>query len=431
MRRVEQQPQRGFIGRQYSFDVDGVVRGQPTKALVVPLGPTNFEVVSKNTAAPTSNTDSVEQEVAAVVNRMVHWVAFDQSTKNNAMLLRELEDFQHSCWDRERELENKNPGGVKKKPTPSSVPSTTTTTSTTTTHKRSNSKRGRDRKSSSSPELTLADALAINLQQQNQPNRKGTSPRDTPKRRTAKNSSMHNTQHQGTPFGVTLPSECKSLDESLMLVPYNSVHKVHPTKGLQCLTKIPSSFSTATRPDMQGPSGSSFGVLLTAGYMASDPNADAFVKRLSEIQYLAAETVRQERSKQNKQANSNPNNPTSLSNLVNSFNPVASNLAPTMAFTYSSSGGGGSSNHHFHSNHNHQQTPIGIVDYSNPSSSGNTTTPTNHPPTYSFPTLGDAFVPPTQHHELMLKHSDEADLSSDDELHEAPQHKAGHHSVVR
>eukprot|EP01062_Namystynia_karyoxenos_P006505 TRINITY_DN12288_c0_g1_i1.p1 TRINITY_DN12288_c0_g1~~TRINITY_DN12288_c0_g1_i1.p1 ORF type:complete len:536 (+),score=145.21 TRINITY_DN12288_c0_g1_i1:78-1610(+) len=82
------------------FEVDGAERRGPRRTTaVMALGGGNFEVLARE---PESAT---EQEVAAMVNRMVHWVAFTESVRSNRPLLQELEDFQRECWDKELERE--------------------------------------------------------------------------------------------------------------------------------------------------------------------------------------------------------------------------------------------------------------------------------------------------------------------------------------
>ena len=83
------------------FEVDGVVKGQAVKAIAVQVGDYSFEVLPK-----TPSTEAQDcQEVSGLLNRMVHYVAFQHTVIENERHLLSLEDFQKQCWDRERERE--------------------------------------------------------------------------------------------------------------------------------------------------------------------------------------------------------------------------------------------------------------------------------------------------------------------------------------
>ena len=61
--------QRGYLGRTSCFEVDGNVRGQCIKALVVPVSGCSFEVLPRTHASNPETSDM--EEVAGLVNRMV------------------------------------------------------------------------------------------------------------------------------------------------------------------------------------------------------------------------------------------------------------------------------------------------------------------------------------------------------------------------
>eukprot|EP01060_Flectonema_neradi_P024656 TRINITY_DN33563_c0_g1_i1.p1 TRINITY_DN33563_c0_g1~~TRINITY_DN33563_c0_g1_i1.p1 ORF type:complete len:291 (+),score=65.85 TRINITY_DN33563_c0_g1_i1:50-874(+) len=70
--------------------------GKKNNVLVMSLGGNRFEVLDKG------NGGGTDEEVAGLVTRLVHYVAFQDATQTNSDLLAELEDYQRECWERER-----------------------------------------------------------------------------------------------------------------------------------------------------------------------------------------------------------------------------------------------------------------------------------------------------------------------------------------
>ncbi|KAJ9459521.1 hypothetical protein DIPPA_23867 [Diplonema papillatum] len=65
---------------------------------VLSLGNNRFEILERE-----KSNSSIDEEVAGMVSRMVHYVAFEEATRCNGELLVELEGYQKECWARERE----------------------------------------------------------------------------------------------------------------------------------------------------------------------------------------------------------------------------------------------------------------------------------------------------------------------------------------
>ena len=76
--------------------------GKKNNVLVMSLGGNRFEVLDKG------NGSGADEEVAGLVTRLVHYVAFQDATQGNSDLLAELEDYQRECWDRERTRDQKD-----------------------------------------------------------------------------------------------------------------------------------------------------------------------------------------------------------------------------------------------------------------------------------------------------------------------------------
>eukprot|EP01064_Diplonema_japonicum_P038290 TRINITY_DN9215_c0_g1_i1.p1 TRINITY_DN9215_c0_g1~~TRINITY_DN9215_c0_g1_i1.p1 ORF type:complete len:247 (+),score=51.03 TRINITY_DN9215_c0_g1_i1:64-804(+) len=89
---------------------------------VLSLGDNRYEILERG-----GNT-SVDEEVAGMVSRLVHFVAFEDASECNGDLLLELEEYQKECWDRERTKESSRKGtpakgkSAKKDATPSKKP---------------------------------------------------------------------------------------------------------------------------------------------------------------------------------------------------------------------------------------------------------------------------------------------------------------------
>eukprot|EP01063_Lacrimia_lanifica_P025906 TRINITY_DN339_c0_g1_i2.p1 TRINITY_DN339_c0_g1~~TRINITY_DN339_c0_g1_i2.p1 ORF type:complete len:291 (+),score=102.98 TRINITY_DN339_c0_g1_i2:48-920(+) len=65
---------------------------------VLSLGDNRFEILKEGAG----HGHGVDEEVAGMVSRLVHYIAFREATMSNSGLLVELEEYQKECWDRER-----------------------------------------------------------------------------------------------------------------------------------------------------------------------------------------------------------------------------------------------------------------------------------------------------------------------------------------
>ena len=63
---------------------------------VLSLGDHKYEIMKDSVGG------SIDEEVAGMVSRMVHYVSFGEATATNSDLLLELEEYQEECWGRER-----------------------------------------------------------------------------------------------------------------------------------------------------------------------------------------------------------------------------------------------------------------------------------------------------------------------------------------
>eukprot|EP00667_Euglena_gracilis_P029099 EG_transcript_38009 len=95
-----------------ALEVVGTVKGQAVRASAVRLGEHDYEVLPRGTPSEAKDLE----EVAAVLNRMVHAVAFQQAVGQAAKAVGGLEAFQRECWDRERakDLRLAGPGRPKR-----------------------------------------------------------------------------------------------------------------------------------------------------------------------------------------------------------------------------------------------------------------------------------------------------------------------------
>eukprot|EP01065_Artemidia_motanka_P042489 TRINITY_DN5716_c0_g1_i1.p1 TRINITY_DN5716_c0_g1~~TRINITY_DN5716_c0_g1_i1.p1 ORF type:complete len:433 (+),score=159.09 TRINITY_DN5716_c0_g1_i1:79-1377(+) len=271
------------------LDVESAERkGGKQSTSVMALGLSNFEVLAKE------QPNAAEQEVASMVNRMVHWVAFTESVRGNGLLLAELEDFQRECWDKEQERERvlrsdacrapaaqlrrrqsvAKPAAVARPAAPCPAAHTNSTTA-----------------DSSAPPAAVAGVPPV----------RGRSYGERPRRPSGDGSDVENNPQipavpQSSPAARRglLPCRGKGPASATSL----GAELMYECQGIGAGSSREHGFVTSTRYDVRQPSSEfSFAAALPSSgpAFAGSGEGDLFSRKLQELQWLQSETVRQER----------------------------------------------------------------------------------------------------------------------------------------
>jgi len=233
-----------------TLEVLGTVKGQPVRAVALRLGEHDFEVLPR---APVSESQEM-REVAGLLNRMVHHVAFELAKAEVGMAVAGLEDFQRECWDRERDKEDAACARGKTNKACGAI----------------SPKRGKGKAARKAPAQDPGSRRP-----EGRRSRAPKEPRDP----------------KGAGEGPW------PLDETLMMAPHLSLHRSHPQRGFEALPGLLPSGRRSTEftsPPVRETAASQFAPLLPPSFLL-EAGSEAFVRRLNELQSLCIESARNER----------------------------------------------------------------------------------------------------------------------------------------